>query len=60
MSLDTRRYDRPVEPSLYFTSSNLEDVFPHENDPVVIFVVTVGRKVHRVLINQGSLVDVMF
>ena len=33
---------------------------PHDNDPVVISVVTAGRKVHRVLINQGSSADVMF
>jgi len=41
-------------------SSDLKDVVPHENDPVVISVITVGRKVHRVLINQGSSTDVMF
>ena len=33
---------------------------PHDNDPVVISVVTAGRKVHRVLVDQGSSVDVMF
>ena len=33
---------------------------PHEDDPVVISVVTVGRKVHRILIDQGSSTDVMF
>jgi len=33
---------------------------PHEDDPVVISVVTVGRRVHRVLIDQGSSIDVMF
>ena len=33
---------------------------PHDNDPVVISVVTVGRKVHRVLVDQGSSADVMF
>jgi len=35
-------------------------VVPHDNDPVVIFVVMVGRKVHRVLIDQGSSADVLF
>jgi len=33
---------------------------PHDNDPVVISVVTAGRKVHRVLVDQGSSADVMF
>jgi len=60
MSLDTRRYDRPAEPSLCVTGSNLEDVFPHEDDPMVISVVMVGRKMHRVLIDQASSADVMF
>ena len=35
-------------------------MIPHDNDPVVISVVTVGRKVHRVLIDLGSSTDVMF
>ncbi len=60
MSLYTRRFDCLTEPSLCFTSFDLKDVFTHEEDPMVISVVTVGRKVHRVLIDQGSLADVMF
>jgi len=51
MSLDTRRSNCSAEPSLYITSSDLEHVFPHEDDPVVISVVTVRRKVHKVLID---------
>jgi len=54
MSLEARRHDHPPELDLYFTSSDLEDVIPHEDDPMVIFVVTVGRKVHRVFIDQGA------
>jgi len=60
MSLDTWRPDHPPEPTLYFTSSDQEDVVPHEDDPVMASVMTVGRKVHRVLVDQGSLADVMF
>ena len=30
------------------------------NDPVVISAVTVRRKVHRVLVDQGSSANVMF
>jgi len=55
MSLETRRPDHSSEPSLYFASSDLEDVVSQ-----VIFFVTVGRKVHKVLIDQGSLADVKF
>lgn len=46
MSLDTSRLDHPLEPTLCFTSSDLEDLVPHEDDSVVIYVVTVGQKVH--------------
>jgi len=60
MTVATRRPDHPPESALCFTSSGLEDVVPHEDDPVVISIVTMGRKVHRVLINQGSSADVMF
>ena len=60
MSLDTRRSDRSTKSSLCFTNSDLEDMFPHKDDPVVIYVITVRRKVHKVLIDQGSSADVMF
>ena len=50
----------PWESDLVFTRGDLRDVVPHGNDPVVISVVTAGRKVHRVLVDQGSSADVMF
>ncbi|XP_068501815.1 uncharacterized protein [Phaseolus vulgaris] len=52
--------DNPWESDLVFTRADLRDVVPHDNDPVVISVVTAGRKVHRVLVDQGSSADVMF
>ena len=52
--------DDPWESDLIFTRADLRDVVPHDNDPVVISVVTAGRKVHRVLVDQGSFADVMF
>jgi len=60
VTVEARRPDQPPKLDLYFTSSDLEDVISHEDDPVVIFIIIVGRKVHRVLINQGSSTDVMF
>jgi len=45
---------------LIFTKKDLEDVVPHEDDPVVLSVILMGRNVHRVLIDQGSSADVMF
>jgi len=48
------------ESDLVFTRADLRDVVSHDNDPVVISIVTAGRKVHRVLVDQGSSADVMF
>ena len=52
--------DDQWESDLVFTRADLRDVVPHDNDLVVISVVTAGRKVHRVLVDQGSSADVMF
>jgi len=52
--------DDLMDVDLTFTRADLHDVVPHDNDPVVISVVTAGRKVHRVLVDQGSSTDVMF
>jgi len=49
-----------LDVDLTFMKDNLRDVIPHNNDPVVISVVTAGRKVHRVLVDQSSSTDVMF
>ncbi|XP_068461718.1 uncharacterized protein [Phaseolus vulgaris] len=60
MTVEKRDPDQSVEPDLLFTKVDLRDVVPHEDDPVVILIMIVGRGVHRVLINQGSSIDVMF
>ncbi|XP_068497460.1 uncharacterized protein [Phaseolus vulgaris] len=52
--------DDSLDIDLAFTKADLRDVVPHNNDPVVISVVTAGRKVHRVLVDQGSSANVMF
>ena len=44
MAVDAREPDQSPEPALYFTKADLQDVVPH-NDPVVISMVTVGRRV---------------
>jgi len=59
-SVDEKISGDPWESDLVFTRVDLQDVVPHDNDPVVISVVTAGRKVNRVLVDQGSSVDVMF
>jgi len=60
MSVEAQRADDAFNVDLVFTKADLQDVVPHDNDPVVISVVTAGRKVHRVLVDQGSSADVMF
>ena len=59
-SIKDRMSGEPWESDLVFRRADLRDVVPHDNDPVVISVVTVGKKVHRVLVDQGSSADVMF
>jgi len=51
MAEEARGSDQPVEPNFCFTKADLGDVVLHEDNPVVISVVTVGRRVHFVLGN---------
>jgi len=60
MSVETQAENEVLDVDLTFTKVDLRDVVPHDNDPVVISVVTAVRKVHRVLVDQGSSADVMF
>ena len=52
--------DHSSDVDITFTKDDLRDVVPHDNDPIVVSLVTAGRKVHRVLVDQGSSTDVMF
>ena len=58
--MEVQEVDNTPDVDLVFTKVDRQDVVSHDNDPVVISVVTAGRRVHRVLMDQGSLVDVMF
>jgi len=60
MAVDSVEEDRSPDVDITFTKEDLQDVVPHDNDPIVISLVTAGRKVHRVLVGQGSSADVMF
>ncbi|XP_068501851.1 uncharacterized protein [Phaseolus vulgaris] len=52
--------DHSPDVDITFTKEDLRDVVPHDNDPIVISLVTAGRMVHRALVDQGSSADVMF
>jgi len=60
MEVEAREPDQTPKPNVHFTKADLQYVVPHDNDPVVISVVTLGRRVHPVFIDQGSSTDVMF
>ncbi|XP_068503898.1 uncharacterized protein [Phaseolus vulgaris] len=60
MTADSVEEDHFPDANITFTKADLRDVVPHDNDPIVISLVTAGRKVHRVLVDQGSSADVMF
>ncbi len=52
--------DHLPDVDITFTKEDLRDVVPHDNDPIVVSLVTAGRMVHRVWVDQGSSTDVMF
>jgi len=52
--------DHSPDVDITFTKEDLRNVVPHDNDPIVVSLVTAGRMVHRVLVDQGSSADVMF
>jgi len=60
MAVEAGEPDQFPEPDLFFTKADLQDMVPHDNDPMIISVVTTGRKVHQVLVDHGSSADAMF
>jgi len=60
MAVDSVEEDHSPDVDIVFTKADLQDVVPHNNNPIVISLVTAGRRVHRVLVDQGSSADVMF
>ena len=53
MAVEARGSHMFVELDLYFTKDDLGDIVPHEDDPIVISVVIVGRRVHRSSLTKG-------
>ena len=51
MSVEAQRANEAFDVDLVFTKAELQDVVPHDNDPVVISVVTAGMRVHQVLVD---------
>jgi len=60
MAVDSAEDDHSPDADIKFTKADLRDVVPHDNDPIVISLVIAERRVHRVLVDQGSSADVMF
>ena len=60
MTVEAQEADQVIDVDLVFTKADLRDVVPHDNGPVVTSVVVTERKVHHVLVDQGSSTDVMF
>jgi len=54
MAVEVQEVDQTPDVDLEFTKADRQDVIPHDNDPVVISVVTARRRVHHVLVDQGS------
>ena len=46
--------------NISLTGEDLRDVFPRHNDHVVISIVMKSRRIHKVLVDQGSLADALF
>ena len=59
-TVETQQIDLAPNVDLTFTEADLQGVVPHDNDPMVISLITVGRRVCHVLVDQGSSTDVMF
>jgi len=60
MAVEVLQTDLIPDVDLTLTKANLQDVIPHDNDLVVISLVTAGRRVRLVLVDQGNSTDVMF
>ena len=50
MAVEVQEVDQTLDVNLVFTKADRQDVKPHENYPMVISVVTAGRRVHHVLV----------
>jgi len=60
MAVGVQEADNTPDVDLILTKVDCQDIVPHDNNPVVILVVTAGRRVHGVLVDQGSSAEVMF
>jgi len=60
LTVEVQQVDQIPDVDLAFTKADLRDVVPHDNDSVVILLVTARRRVHCVLIDRGSSADVKF
>ena len=55
MAVEGQEADHIPDVDLVFTKADRQDVVPHDNNPMVISVVTTVKRVHHVLVDQGTL-----
>jgi len=60
MTLESEKPNLSPIPHLFHNVGFWGRFFPEEEDPIVISVITMGRNVHKVLVDHVSSVDVMF
>ncbi|XP_020207422.1 uncharacterized protein LOC109792422 [Cajanus cajan] len=58
--LSVSEWARPTLPAIIFLNADFEGVSPHEDNPIVISAIIMGYNVKRMLVDQGSSVDIMF
>ncbi|XP_020206004.1 uncharacterized protein LOC109791150 [Cajanus cajan] len=54
------KFHRSPQPSISFSDADYKGVAPHEDDPIVVSTIVMGYNVKRVLVDQGSLADILF
>jgi len=59
-AVESRQTNSAPDVDLVFSQADLQGVIPHDYDAMVISLIAAGRRVHHVLVDQGSSADVMF
>jgi len=58
--LSVNTVEMSPSPTIYLLNTDLEGVVEHEDDPIGLYVIMMGRNVHKVLVDQENSVNAMF